>query len=784
MSDRYGRGVLSESPGARLGFRTAAGSFHATRVLVGRRSGWGWTGTLATDDPAGRRMAVRLAPDAEGVIALHAAVTGAGLDAVQATGIGFGARPGERYLGFGERSNRVDQRGGEVESYVAEGPYEDDERPVIPAFVPAWGFHPREDASYFPMPWLLSTAGYGVLVDDPESSYFHLDQGGSGVWSVEVRAPRLDLRVFAGPRPADVLRRLTEQIGRQPPVPAPFVLGPWYQPTGTNETADLQKLRDHDVPMSVAQTYTHYLPCAAQAGREQAERDRVARFHAAGLAVTTYFNPMICTGHPSYAAAAAAGALVKNPAGAPYEYSYSTLESFRVAQFDFTAPAGRDLYGRLLREAVSDGHDGWMEDFGEYTPLDAHAADGSSGEALHNAYPRQYHCGAAAGVAGVTRPLARFVRSGWTGSARCSPVVWGGDPSVDWGFDGLRSVVTNGLTMGLSGVSTWGSDIGGFFALFENQLTPELLTRWIEVGAVSGVMRTEANGIDIPEKARPQVWDDDVLPQWRRWSKLRTQLYPYLAAAAAEYRRSGLPVMRHLALAYPDDPRSLAAEDEFLFGPDLLAAPVLEPGARTRSLHLPPGRWVDLWRSANYRDADGGLTLGRPRLLDGGRDVTLPAPLSELPLLARAGTLLPLLPPDVDTLAGYGDAAPEVSLHERRDRRVLLAFPRGSSSARLEDGGRLRSSEGWGRWRLEVDSVHERGWALQASLRTLRHPFAPCSVVLDGRRLSRHDWSYAGGTGVLRVSFRAREGTLSVSACARSSGPPIVARRAATNAAG
>ena len=70
------------------------------------------------------------------------------------------------------------------------------------------------------------------------------------------------------------------------------------------------------------------------------------------------------------------------------------------------------------------------------------------------------------------------MRSGWIGTARCSPVVWGGDPSVDWGFDGLRSVVTNGLTMGLSGVSTWGSDIGGFFSLFENRLTPELLIRW------------------------------------------------------------------------------------------------------------------------------------------------------------------------------------------------------------------------------------------------------------------------------------------------------------------
>ena len=89
----------------------------------------------------------------------------------------FGARRAERYLGFGERSNAVDQRGREVENYVAEGPFEEDERGVVPAFVPAWGFHPRDDATYFPMPWLLSTAGYGVLVDNPQTSLFRLGGG-------------------------------------------------------------------------------------------------------------------------------------------------------------------------------------------------------------------------------------------------------------------------------------------------------------------------------------------------------------------------------------------------------------------------------------------------------------------------------------------------------------------------------------------------------------------------------------------------------------------------------
>jgi alpha-D-xyloside xylohydrolase len=721
-------GSLLLSPG-QLSFNAGGHWYHPTHRLSAH--------TYATNAPGGRRLHVRIAGGR-----LDASVAGAAR-----MRISFPARPGERYLGFGERSNAVDQRGRQVEDYVAEGPYEKDERAVIPSFVPPWGFHPRDDATYFPLPWLLSTAGYGVLVESPERSVWSLRERRR--WSVSVDASRLRLRVFAGPRPADALRRMTAATGRQPAPSAPYVFGPWYQPTGSDEQAVLAGMQSRDVPLSLAQTYTHYLPCEAQLGTS--ERDRAAFFHRAGLAITTYFNPMICTTHTRFGQA---GTLLRRADGEPYVFKYSTLQAFQVAEFDFTSAAGRSLYRRLLHEAQADGHDGWMEDFGEYTPLDARSASGATGTGLHNAYPTQYHCTAF----GAAPKAVRFIRSGWIGTARCAPVVWGGDPTVDWGFDGLRSVVTNGLTMGLSGVSRWGSDIGGYFALFENHLTPELLTRWIEVGAVSGVMRTQASGIRIPDSPRPQIWDPDMVQLWRRWAKLRTQLYPYLAAADAQYRRTGMPLMRHLALAYPSDRRAVRQDDEFLFGPDLLAAPVLDRGKRRRSVYLPHGRWIDLWRSASYRSSDGGLSLGRARVLRGGRRVTLPAPLDELPLLARAGTLLPLLTPDVDTLAAYGDRAPAVSLHEREGQRVLLAWPRGRSSARLEDGGSLVSRETGGGWSLTIRGKRRRTWSISASLSTLEHPFKPCHV-----NASR--WSYDPTTKVLHATFVARHATLVARGC-------------------
>ena len=167
---------------------------------------------------------------------------------------------------------------------------------------------------------------------------------------------------------------------------------------------------------------------------------------------------------------------------------------------------------------MADGHDGWMEDFGEYTPPDLVSADGRPGRRAHNAYPVLYHR-AAQRLADrdATPPLVRFVRSGWTGAARHAPVVWGGDPTVDWGFDGLRSAVRQGLSIGLSGVGLWGSDVGGFFALGERRLTRELLERWIELGALSGVMRTQANGFGRRAASARSRWTPRRCRSGARW---------------------------------------------------------------------------------------------------------------------------------------------------------------------------------------------------------------------------------------------------------------------------
>jgi alpha-glucosidase (family GH31 glycosyl hydrolase) len=767
LVDQNGKRVLSElsatgaGPSGTLGFRTASGWQHATAVLSSTEGKRAYTAQLATTDPS-RTIGLRLSRSEKGVIALSAIVSGSNPQP-DAVGIGFSAPKDERYFGFGERSNAVDQAGETVEDYVSDGPYQPEEYPLINLFTPPWGLRDgHADATYYPVPWLLSSKGYGVLVGNPEASYFRLGSDQPGGWSVEVTptpeggetgAPvvgeinQLLLRFFAGPTPAKALGRFTAVTGRQPKPASPWLLGPWYQADG-DEATEIAALRQADAPFSAIQTYTHYLPCGAQVGQEQAEADRVARAHDAGVAITTYFNPMICTNYQlAYQRAVDAGALTKDVTGNPYLYRYGANvdQNFMVSQFDFFTDTGRQQYGELLDQAVAAGYDGWMEDFGEYTPLDSRSGAGVLGTLTHNPYPTEYHCAAFDAIEAQDRPIVRFQRSGWTGSARCAQVVWGGDPTTAFGFDGLRSAVTQALSAGASGVAVWGSDIGGFFALGANALTPELLTRWVQLGAVSPVMRTEANGVAVPSKARPQVLDPDQIQNWRRYTKLHTQLYPYLSGALKEYRQTGMPVMRQLGLEYPDDERAAGTSDEFLVGDSLLAAPVLDQGATARSLYLPRGKWVDLWRSAKYRSGPGEIDLRKAKVLRGKRTVTVPAPLDQLPLMVRVGAVIPMLPASVDTLAPYGKNAQGVeSLADVRARLRLLAFPKRPVIPIPDDARHVE---------------------VEATLATLKDPFVPCALELDGKSLSRSAWSLNRNTGVLEARFDAKGGTLKLRPC-------------------
>ena len=347
--------------------------------------------------------------------------------------------------------------------------------------------------------------------------------------------------------------------------------------------------------------------------------------------MTTYVNSFVCQDHPdgAYAKGEANGWFVKTPLGTTYPLPYLAYLDSPSALVDFSAPGAGAWWGSIVSEAIDDGYDGWMEDFGEYVAPEAVTADGRTGLASHNDYCTQYHRASHE----LTWPrkgpdFAQFVRCGYTGTGPVARIVWGGDPTEDDSeADGLAAAVNQGLSMGLSGIGYWGSDIGGFHSLFtEGRTSTELLIRWLEVGAFSPIMRTQAEGYPLPVvqdgAERAEVWSPEVLPHWRALARLRTQLYPYLWDASLEYQRTGTPMMRHLALAYPDEPAAwgrgdrraaAAARFEYLLGDDLLVAPVVDMGATGRDVWLPPGEWVDFWDAVTYDPVSGSYDAARPR---------------------------------------------------------------------------------------------------------------------------------------------------------------------------
>ncbi|MBW2587828.1 MAG: glycoside hydrolase family 31 protein [Deltaproteobacteria bacterium] len=735
-----------------------SGWVHATAVESSRYEGESFVATIATSDPA-RKLELVATAEADGVIQIN--VQAANVDGVQALGIGFVAEPEERYVGFGERSNVVNQASWAIEHYTTDGPYYNGaEYGIMRTILPPAGTRWRDDTTYFPIPWLLSSRGYGVLIDNDQMSYHRLGSDSPDAWSMEVEASQLQFRVFGGPTPIEALGRYTEELGRQPDNYAPWFFGTWLQ---TDNDDRIVEARADDVPTSLNATYTHYLPCGSQQGNEEAQRVRTAANHDMGVAIHTYFNPMVCvTYEPVFSDAIEQGALMKDGDGEPYIYDYcsSLSNCFEVSQFDFTTDSGQSMYKGLLDEAIEHGYDGWMEDFGEYTALDAVAASGVTGTEYHNAYVRDYHCGAYEATRGAGKPLARFVRSGWTGSPACSPIVWGGDPTTAWDYDGLESSIYRALSIGTSGVGIWGSDIGGFHAMRlptegpPRFLTDEMFDRWIAFGGLSVVMRSERSGVQVPTYDRPQPWDEDHQPIWRMYSKLHTQLYPYLQAAAEDYYATGRPVMQHHVLTHPGDAEATGRDDQYMFGPHILVAPVYIESATDRELYLPEGTWVEWWRTVAYGEEGGTFSLGAAVLHDGMQSVSVGAPLTEIPMFVEAGGVIPMLSPDVFTLAEYGDD-PEIIHASDRDHLLhVLAFPRGETAGKFYDDGTWTSVEGDGTW------TH-----LEATTRTLTQPFDVCGVNLDGTPLPEEDWSYDAATGVLDATYTTTSGTLATTGC-------------------
>lgn len=591
----------------------------------------------------------------------------------------------EHFFGLGERYASVDHRGHKLYNWAEEAGIGQGE--TAPAG-PENPFPNGPSMTYFPVPFFLSTAGYGLHVNSTYRS--EIDFGTGDALRVEADTGSVEIVVYPDASPLAVLDRFTADTGR-PMIPADWVFGPRrrvgrnYQVDGVPEW---QALRERGVPTTGIDDSMHFLPHNAHVGSEAALMAWTTAMHAEGYKVMAYNNPYVsqteARAEDLYEEGESKGHFVLDSSGQPGLTVFVSGRLQSIAAIDFTSADATKWFESLLQRTVDLGYDGWMHDFGEYIERDWSFADGRRGDELHNHYPV---LSAKAAHDFLTRVKPNdflfFVRSGFTGTQAFVPAVWSGDPEAT--FDetqGLPAMLRGGLNLGMSGVPLWGSDISGFKCFTDDPRDKEMYLRWGQLGAVSPIMMDQnACNAVTGKRDKWTLWSDaETTANYGAMARLHTRLQPYFLILAREANRTGAPMMRHPVLLAPQDTGTHDVEDAFFLGRALYAAPVVRRGVRTRDVYLPAGTYVDLDDHSVHA---------------GGRDVSVPAPLTKLPLFLVAGEVLPLLDPSIQTLAPAtsADVVTLAKVADRLDAVVALA-PGDTATIELVDGTVLTAQRG------------------------------------------------------------------------------------------
>lgn len=307
-----------------------------------------------------------------------------------------------------------------------------------------------------------------------------------------------------------------------------------------------------------------------------------------GIRVLGYINPYLAMDCPMYKEASLQGFCVKNQQGEDYAVKITT---FDVSIMDLTNSDARTWIKSIIREnMIGIGLSGWMADFAEFLPTDCVLFDNSDPEMTHNLYPvlwaevnRQ-----AIEEAGVSEECFFFSRSGYLGSASVMDMSWAGDQMVNWdNDDGLASVVPSAISLGLCGIPYWHSDMGGYTTLGWVRRSRTLAIRWAELAVFSPFMRSHEG--NKPERNVQYYDDEDLIRKIGHLVRLHDALHPYLLSLEEEYQNTGLPFIREMSLLYPG---LRPMRTQFLYGPDILVAPVLKRNATKVRVYIPDDSFV------------------------------------------------------------------------------------------------------------------------------------------------------------------------------------------------
>lgn len=495
------------------------------------------------------------------------------------------------------------------------------------------------------VPFVLSDKGYGFLWHNPAVGRATFAANRTE-WVAE-SSKQLDYWVTAGDTPAEISRSYADATGHAPMMPE-FGLGFWQcKLRYWNQEQLLEVAREHKrrgLPMDViVADFFHWPKMGDFRFEEEFWPDpsaMVSELRELGIELMVSVWPQVSLESENYVEMKKKNLLVKTERGLDVQMQFEGPSAF----VDTTNPAARRfVWETCARNYGSHGiRMFWLDEaepeYGVYDYDNFRYAAGPNVQ-VGNVYPQAFSRAFFEGQrASGQDEIVNLVRTAWAGSQRYGALVWSGD--IHSTFDDFRRQITAGIHMGVAGIPWFTTDIGGFAGGdIDDPEFIELLIRWFQFGAFCPVMRLHGDrrpGMEVhavdgtrrsPSGAANELWSfgEDAYPVLRKYVELRERLRPYTREVMREAHEQGQPVMRAMFHEFPTDPVAWTLADQYMFGPDLLVAPVTQKGLSSRRVYLPSGAtWTELATGTTH---------------DGNRYLDVDAPLDVIPVFARDGRL-------------------------------------------------------------------------------------------------------------------------------------------------
>lgn len=515
---------------------------------------------------------------------------------------------GQHYFGLGEQFSCLDFKNTKPYVFTEEqGIGRGDKK--VSRFTRILGVSGNRFSSYAPINFFFTENNNAFIFTG--SPYISYDFTKADSFSVESWSDRLTIYHFNAANPKQLLTKASRLTGKMPLLPD-WAFGTWLGlQGGANKVEEIiDKALSCNNPVTAVWIQDWVGRRKTRFGSQlwwTWEADTVAypdfvnfckRMREKNIRVLGYINSFMANEGRLFEEARKKGYLVKNKKREDYVIKTAGFPTYLI---DLTNPDAFQWMKQVIKHNLIDqGLSGWMVDYGEWLPLDAVLFSGEDAFNYHNQYAVDWTRlnREAIQEAGREGDIVFFSRSGALGSAAYSTLFWAGDQMVDWGeHDGLPSAVCALITSGLSGITLNHSDIGGYTTLdnlfIKVKRDEELLKRWIEFAAFTPVFRTHEG---LKPESNIQVYSSESMTNFfSHFGQLHWALKDYLKELNIEATDKGIPVVRALLLEFPDDTLTYAIKDQYMLGEDLLVAPVIKKGAKSRQVYFPAGEWMNVW---------------------------------------------------------------------------------------------------------------------------------------------------------------------------------------------